>query len=240
MEIAPLYFGGNKHENLSESTKIVCINLLSSNRQFEDVEQYILDNSPDILVLQEFNKRWQLELEPKLQDYRYRLTLPRGDNFGMAIYSKVKLSDLKELSIGSAGVPTISCDVLVGSKSIRLIATHPLPPVDTDYFDHRNRQLSEIAKMVSQLQSEVVLIGDLNTSSFSTHFKSLIEESGLEDSRNGFGVLTTWPTWLSLVQTTLDHCLISPGLLVKSRETGDDLGSDHLPILIEIGDKKED
>jgi len=237
IEIAPLYFGGNKKEDLSESTKIVCINLLSSNHEFKEVERFIIENSPDLIVLEEFTSRWQLMLEPKLKAYKYRLSLPRKDNFGMAVYSKIRLTDLQELKLGNAGVPSISCNFWIGNSRVRLIATHPLPPVNTDYFKHRNAQLSEIATLASELDSEVVLIGDLNTSSFSTHFKSLVEESGLIDSRKGFGVLTSWPTWFGLARTTLDHCLISKGLLVKSRAIGEDIGSDHLPILIELGVK---
>lgn len=234
IEIAPLYFGGNKDKSLTETTKIVCINLLSSNRQFEDVEEYIKQTDPDLIVLQEFNNLWQMMLEPKLKAYKYRLTIPRADNFGIAVYSKINISELEELKIGDAGVPSIQGDILLGSSTVRLITTHPLPPVDTWYFDHRNTQLSELGTLVSVLDHEVIVIGDLNTSSFSTHFKELISKSGLIDTRKGFGQLTTWPTWFNLARTTLDHCLVSKGISVKSREVGEDIGSDHLPIFVEL------
>ncbi|CAN0325190.1 unnamed protein product, partial [Chrysoparadoxa australica] len=106
IEIAPLYFGGNKDKSLTETTKIVCINLLSSNGQFEDVENYIKQKNPDLIVLQEFNTLWQLMLEPKLNDYQFRLTIPRDDNFGIAVYSKLKVTELEELKIGNAGAPS--------------------------------------------------------------------------------------------------------------------------------------
>ncbi len=237
IEIVPLYFGGNKNTDLTETTKIVCINLLSSNSQFEDVENYIKQKNPDLIVLQEFNTLWQLMLEPKLSDYQYRLTMPRDDNFGIAVYSKLIVSELEELKIGDAGVPSIHGDIVLDTTKVRLITTHPLPPVDTWYFDHRNTQLSELGTLVSQLDREVIVIGDLNTSSFSTHFKNLISISELIDTRKGFGQLTTWPTWFNLAQTTLDHCLVTKGISVRSREVGVDLGSDHLPIFVELGIK---
>jgi len=234
-EISPLYSGSNKKTDLSETTKIVCINLLSSNRQFQNVEQFIEKNNPDIIVLQEFTKLWQRKLEPNLSAYKYRLTIPRIDNFGIAVYSKKRISSLQELQIGTAGVPSIVGDLSLGNLKVKLIATHPLPPVGPEYFKHRNAQLAELGSMVGKLESEIIIIGDLNTSSFSSHFKKLISNSKLMDTRKGFGQLTTWPTWLSLVHTTLDHCLVTEGILIKSRGVGKAIGSDHLPIFVELG-----
>lgn len=234
-EVAPIYVGGNKNPELTDTVKIAGINLLTSNNQFGDVVTYIKENSPDIIVLQELNSLWELMLEPGLTDYTYRLSIPREDNFGIAIYSKIEFSNIDELSIGEAGVPSISGDFSVGDSTITLIATHPLPPVGSSYFSHRNLQLSELGKMVAEMDKEVVVVGDLNTSSFSTHYKKLIKESRLIDSRKGFGLLTTWPTWFGLPKITLDHCLVSQGVLVKSRDVGDHIGSDHLPIVVEIG-----
>ncbi|MFT4834303.1 MAG: endonuclease/exonuclease/phosphatase (EEP) superfamily protein YafD [Flavobacteriaceae bacterium] len=234
-EVVPLYFGGNKNNELTSSTKIVCINLLSSNRQFEAVEQFIESKSPDIIVLQEFSPLWQQMLEPKFAAYPYQLALPRNDNFGIAVYSKVSFSELKELTVGPAGLPSIQGDFELDGKTVTLMATHPLPPVGPEYFKLRNGQLSELGKLASASPNEFILLGDLNTSSFSFHFKALLKESNLIDSRKGFGLLTTWPTWFLPAQTTLDHCLVSQGIYVKSREVGPDIGSDHLPIFIELG-----
>lgn len=237
IEILPLYFGGNKDKSLTETTKIVCINLLSSNGQFEDVENYIKQKNPDLIVMQEFNTLWQLMLEPKLNEYQFRLTIPRDDNFGIAVYSKLKVSALEELKIGKAEVPSIQGEIELGTTKARLIATHTLPPVDTWYFDHRNTQLAELGTIVSELDGEVIVIGDLNTSSFSIHFKNLISNTKLIDTRRGFGQLTTWPTWFNLARTTLDHCLVTEGISIKSRDVGQDIGSDHLPIFVELGVK---
>ncbi len=235
IETVPLYVGGNKNVDLTEKTSIACINLLSSNGRFEDVEKYIQQKNPDLIILQEFTMLWQIMLEPKLYDYRFRITIPRDDNFGIAVYSKIKVSEFEELKIGNAGIPSIHAELELGNTPISLIATHPLPPVGADYFEHRNVQLAALGRLVSRIENEVVVVGDLNTSSFSVHFKNLVSEANLVDSRKGFGLLTTWPTWFSLAQTTLDHCLVTEGISVKSREVGEDIGSDHLPIFVELG-----
>jgi len=237
MEVLPVYYGGNKLDTLSTSVKIVCINLLSSNDDSEKVIQFIDAKLPDIVVLQEYTNRWQNQLEPKLSEYQCRLTVPRDDNFGIAVFSKIHLSGLEQKQIGNAGLPSVTGNFKVDNTDITLIASHPLPPVGSHFFDQRNLQLEQLGRLVAGAKNEVVLVGDLNISSFSTHFKQLISNSGLSDSRKGFGLLTTWPTWFGLAQTTLDHCLISNDIGVKAREVGDNIGSDHLPILVEIGMK---
>lgn len=233
VDILPLYFR-NKSISESPSIKLVHINLLSSNGEFELVKRYIEDQNPDIIVLEEFNMQWQEILEPKLEEYPTRLRIPRSDNFGIAVYSKPELK-LSEKILGRAGAPSIAGELEIKGRRITLLTTHPLPPVGSWYFEHRNDQLGEITSFInSHADGEVILIGDLNTSSFSIHFKKLLNETGLVDSRSGFGILPTWPTWFPLANTTLDHCLISKGISVKNRDTGEYLGSDHLPISVEI------
>ena len=235
IEVVPIYFGGNKNMDLTNPTKIVCINLLSSNNNFSKVEQYISEKSPDIVVLLELTNLWQNMLRPVLDDYEYHFTVSRLDNFGIAVYSKVQLTDLRDLKVGNAQLPSIAGEFYIDSLPVTFIATHPLPPISYEEFESRNSQLSELAKISSEIDHEVILIGDLNTSSFSAHFKDLVKRSNLIDSRKGFGLKTSWPVGAELFHITLDHCLISDGLFIKTRETGSDVGSDHLPIYVEIG-----
>ena len=208
--------------------------MLSSNRKFEDVARYISEKSPDIIVLQEFTNSWQSMLEPKLHEYNYRFTIPQEDNFGIAVYSRINISEFKPLMIGNAGFPSIRADFILENTKVSLVTTHPFPPIGDGNFKQRNIQLAELGNLVAELENEVIVIGDLNTSSFSSHFKKLIDDSQLVDSREGFGLLMTWPTWFAPARTTLDHCLVSRGISVQSRAVGGDIGSDHLPIFVEI------
>lgn len=235
IEVVPLYFGGAKNSDIPKTIKIVCINLLSSNGEFESVESFIDTESPDILVLQEMTELWQIMLEPALTEYQYKLVIPRTDNFGIALYSRINITSSQVLNLGKQILPSIEAQFYIGKDSLTLLATHPLPPVGREDFDSRNDQLLALSNYAISTTNKLVLIGDLNCSSFSNHFKNLINNSNLIDSRKGFGILSTWPTWFSLVKTTLDHCLISDGISVKSRRVGQFIGSDHLPIIVELG-----
>lgn len=131
--------------------------------------------------------------------------------------------------------PSVTGTIQLGTQSIRLIATHPMPPMGKSLCDRRNQQLIALGNLIATVNDPVLLIGDLNTSSYSAHFKILLEKSKLKDSRLGFGIQPTWPVGLSFFSIPLDHVLLSNDLHVLERTTGEDIGSDHLPVNITIG-----
>lgn len=80
----------------------------------------------------------------------------------------------------------------------------------------------------------MILIGDLNTTSWSYYFKNFIKAMQLVDSRKGFGLQTTWPSILPIMAITIDHILISPDIKVLNHKIGPHIGSDHYPVFVEL------
>jgi len=227
--IIPYYISNNptSKEN-SESVKISSINLLSSNSQKELVQNYILEEDLDILILMEFTPVWKFKLNSIINSYKYKRFVVRNDNFGIALFSKYEMkSSIDYFDLNDK--PSIVADVMIGDEQLTLVATHPVPPVSQFTFENRNKQLSNILNKRSKYSENLIIAGDFNTSSFSNHFRKLIN-GDLMDSRIGFGLLPTWPANYRILQTTLDHFLISKSLKVIDRSTGRYVGSDHLPI----------
>ena len=80
---------------------------------------------------------------------------------------------------------------------------------------------------------EVLLVGDLNTTMWSTWFRDFTERSGLRDAQVGLGYHATWsPYRLPVVfGIPIDHTLMSDGLVSVDREYPPRMFSDHLPIV---------
>lgn len=234
-EVGSVFFGGNKNEDLQQYLKISSINLLSTNGDEQAVLSFIQSKDPDILVLQEFNERWEKALAKVMEQYPYQKVLIRTDNYGVAMLSKVEVQNMTELNLSPTAVPSLLATVSFDGQTIKILATHPATPIGQQGFEHRNDHFASIVAMKDILNESLIIIGDLNSSSYSVHFKKLIDGLNLVDSRKGFGILATWPTWFSPMKVTLDHCLISPDIFVKTREVGEPVGSDHLPIYLEVG-----
>jgi endonuclease/exonuclease/phosphatase (EEP) superfamily protein YafD len=80
----------------------------------------------------------------------------------------------------------------------------------------------------------VIIAGDLNLSPWSPYYARLVRETGLADIRKGFGLLPTWPTHLRPMMIPIDHCLVSPDISVSRVRTGEHIGSDHLPLIVDL------
>lgn len=233
--IVPLFIKSN--ETLSQSDIILtisCINLLSSNSEYEMVTAYVKRKNPDILVLLEVTPKWEQEIEELFLSYTHRAVLPRNDNFGIAILSKYEIETSAEI-LNDLDIPSILGQLRLGNNQLTILATHPVPPIGESYFNSRNAQLKSIAEIRHKYSGNFMVIGDLNTSSYSKHFRKFSRSSGLQDSRKGFGILSTWPASFKPMQVTLDHCLVGGDIKVLKRETGDNIGSDHLPLYVELG-----
>jgi endonuclease/exonuclease/phosphatase (EEP) superfamily protein YafD len=79
-----------------------------------------------------------------------------------------------------------------------------------------------------------LLVGDLNVTPFSPYFSDLLAQTGMEDARRVYGFHGTWPTWMPLLQISIDHCIADPQLEVMRVARGPDVGSDHYPLEITL------
>ena len=231
--IIPYYFKPNVSElSKDQHISVSSINLFSSNSNYHEVINYIEKENSDILILMELTPNWKKKLNSIIDDYKYKLLIPRSDNFGIGLLSKFPI-DLNVDYFELNNKPSIIGNCEINNKLLTVIATHPIPPVSQLTFENRNKQLLYIIENRSKFAENLIVIGDFNISSFSPHFKKLVLDD-LKDSRIGFGLLPTWPAGFGIMQTTLDHCLVSRNIEVLKRSIGINIGSDHKPINITI------
>lgn len=218
-----------------QTLSILLINVNSSNDKYIDTANYIKNENPDILALEEINSEWLAALSKTLKDYPYRKYIPRSDNFGIGLYSKIAPDEMSIQYYGSAEVPSVRAEIIFENTPVTLLFTHPVPPISLDYFRMRNEQLDDITSHRSKFQESLILIGDLNTTSWSYYYQNFIKKMKLVDTRKGFGLQTTWPTMIPALSITIDHILVSDDFVVLERKVGNHIGSDHKPVYVKLG-----
>ncbi len=238
VEIVPWYFHRPQITNLESyyPLKVLSYNVLWDNKQYDQAIALIDRQQPDIAVFQEAQAPWAKALSVLKSDYPYQISVPKLE---IEVHSKFPLENTHIELYGTYRGLVIS-DLTIGDRQVKFIATHAYPQL---YFGHqgwtiRNQHLEiGIGAYVRQLSLPVIVIGDLNVTMWSPFYRSMIQTSGLYNARQGFGILPTQSAiapQLSVFSAPIDHCLISPEILVQDFQLGNNIGSDHLPIIADL------
>ncbi len=232
--VLPLYFGKlPRPVEAMPSVRAMLLNVNTHNGDPERVREVVVTTNPDILVLEEIGARWVPFLTWLENSYPYSLTQLREDNFGIGLFSKLPLAEGEVIYIGGAEVPSIVATVTTAHSPLILIATHPLPPAGRSYSHWRNDQLERLPGYIRS-NYPVLLLGDLNVTPWNHHFRLLLARTGLRDSAKGFGVQPTWPNFNPLLRIPIDHCLHSEDIIIVDRQIGEDVSSDHYPLIVDF------
>jgi endonuclease/exonuclease/phosphatase (EEP) superfamily protein YafD len=232
--ILPLYWPRSTPATESPLLRVESINVYSGNRRHADVIEFIGATRPDVVLLLEVTSDWRDVFDALAVDYPFQETALREDNFGIGLVSRLPLESVEVRAIGSARIQSIVARLRWKGAPLTIVGTHPLPPAGAENWRLRNDQFAAVATLCRTLTGAVVVIGDLNATSWSAHFGTLLDGTRLRDSRAGFGVQASWPQWSPLPRIPIDHCLVSPEIVVRQRFIGADVGSDHYPLVVDL------
>ncbi len=200
------------------------------NDDHQRIIDFINRRQPDLVVFSEVNQSWKQAIETGLIDYPYRKVQATDD--GVALFSRLPLSDIQVKFFGPTQRPRLQAVVEKGEKRILIIAAHPIVP---KWLTIRNAEFDAIARDARMSSLPVVVAGDMNCTQFSFYWDKFLSDSGLHDSQLGYGIQPSWPSEFPFTPfLPLDHYLLSDELTSVRNQTGPFIGSDHLPVYVEI------
>ena len=211
--------------------RVLVLNVHTESTGFDQVRQLITDEKPDLIGLVEVDRRWLAGVAAAVADYPGRIEWPRDDNFGVALYARGELRGAAEFA--GSELPTVFAELALRGARLRVILTHPPPPISRGTLAMQVDELAAIAPRAVGAEP-VVVMGDFNATPWSRPFVAFRERTGLCDSRAGFGIQPSFPSASAVVRIPIDHLLASCSIGVTDRRIGRDVGSDHLPVLLEL------
>lgn len=227
-----VYPGSIEQEtNAKSELSILSVNLLSSNTDAQKVNQYIRDIDADVLLLIEYTAFW--DRHAALEEYPYSITRPREDNFGIALYSKIPLHDEEIIDFTQSRFPMTTAILDINGEQLRILGLHYENPVGARQTKVQRFQIQEMISFANQFD-HFIAIGDFNLTPYSKGFENIIQNTSLQDSRKGFGIQGSWPNVASIFRIPIDHALVSEHIQVTQREIGQPVGSDHLPLYLQL------
>jgi endonuclease/exonuclease/phosphatase (EEP) superfamily protein YafD len=218
--------------------RLLLSNVYTFRPSFQDVYDLIGQTDPDLVVLLELDPDHYVEVEQLTSQYPYRLHEPKLT--GNAIFSRRPVADLAFQPFFPAG--RVDVWLTLADPPLTLMATHTQAAVNPTAWQGRNHHFKLLSQEIKQVNTPVLVAGDLNLSPYSPYFLQFVEETQLQDARHGRGVLGTWPNpvfWglpagLTFISVPLDHLLHSPEVVVSQLQRLSIPGSDHHALLIEF------
>lgn len=215
-----------------EKLTVMTFNVKSANTNYQRAIDWILENDPDIVAILEVNDEWARHLETLKSEYPHHRVEPRANNFGMALFSRLNLASIE--TFPPENQPSIKATVETDSGEFELVATHPIPPMNSTRFQKRNELLVEMAGQLDQSQPRI-LIGDFNMTPWSPWFQVICREGQIRDASKGFGVKNTWQVYPTILGgLKIDHVLLSEHFKCTQFEVSPFLGSDHRAVMCEL------
>ena len=220
------------------SLRLVVANVEVGNTDFAAVGRLVTRTHPDVFGVTELTPAMARHLARELPQYHGRVLEPRGDAYGIGIFSRVPLRSARVVHLpADGGPPTAVVSVRLAGRSVAVVVTHVHTPFAGSIHV---RQLEALAEARPSLGERVVVCGDFNTPPWSGPLRDFAGSAGLRDLYGGHAWRGySWPTWSSLLRVPLDNCFVSSGVAVTDYRDGPNVGSDHRPLVVDLGVTKE-
>ena len=252
--IVPLFFSldqsstfkAQANPTVGSTLRIVHANLDRDNEDPTQAIQYLETQNVDLMLLQEITPKWLTTLQSALPQYRVVASEPRENSQGSAILVPVTASKSVEvvatqtLHLPSwSERPMVEATIRWEGLEVAILSLQVTRPRNRDTSDFQQVEFDAVAdwslRQQKQNKRQVVVIGDFNSTPWSGRFRSFLHNSALRNSQRGFGLQPTWRAGLpSVLMIAIDHCLHSKGITTINRATGLNIGSDHLPLFVEL------
>jgi endonuclease/exonuclease/phosphatase (EEP) superfamily protein YafD len=242
--VLPLFIGSPADPVAgADPLRVMSFNLLSTNESYSEVIDYIQTVDPDLILLHEASRPWEVAMESAGLDYE--IVRPRSDDLIFGTLVLVRGDGVEAVSYGFAAASARAVEINFTppewSTSVSVLATHPLAPTDRERAQLRDAQLGFAGEWAAGQTGAYVVVGDFNSTPWSWPFRRLIDAGGLESSQNGFGLQPSFSTESNLLlRVPIDHLVHSSALQATDRELGPALGSDHFPLLVDLQLTPED
>jgi endonuclease/exonuclease/phosphatase (EEP) superfamily protein YafD len=214
------------------SIKLLTINVEWPDGNDAEVFTYIAKSGADIVALQEINGKWLDKLSRLREVYPHTIELPRPEGYGVALMSRYPLRPVERSSENDLDKHAAAAVVNIRGAEVLVAAVHTFQqrPLQSA---KRIDQMKTLGTWLDAFDPPKIVLGDLNVTPWSPHYRDFMKVTGLVSARKGFGIVPTFPTRTRPIMIPIDHVLTTPDIVVETCAAGEDVGSDHLPLTVQ-------
>lgn len=213
---------------IARQVKVMTFNVVWGRDSSAGLEAFIRAEEPDIILLQELDRRRAEVLDQALRTrYPHRRYCVELDGCDGALLSKWPVLESRHILRSEKSPASISATVEIDGRAVRVVGVHMTNPRAP------RQQQREIAWLTSHLEEAsrraTIVAGDFNLTPWTFTLARFAGRTGLVRHT---GIGGTWPAngrFFALFP--IDHVLSSKHFSLTRIAAGPRLGSDHLPVV---------
>lgn len=223
---------GPRPEPEAPVIRVYSANVWIRNTNVEAIRRSIEDADPDVVMLIELGPEARGQSDALLAGYPYRSeTAGVGDRLERAVIAA--RFPIEEFGRTPDGLHAIMVRGGTPLGPMTFIVTHLTRPWPFWPQEGQIRQVEALTRRVNALDSPVVIGGDFNSVTTGRIGQMIRNDMALNAAPGWPG---SWPAQLpGPARITIDQVYVTRELAVRSRRLGRANGSDHLPVITEIG-----
>lgn len=252
--LPPYYKMSGKNSSLNNDLKVMSYNVktfdLFNNKENtikKNGFDFIKDQNPDVLVLQEFYKSKKINLT---FPYKYIKTKDPKSKFGLAIYSKFKIINSGSFNFKKTANNIIFADIVKQKDTIRLYNLHlqslRIKPNEenfgqensekllkrvTNSFQKQASQTTQFLAHEKQWKGKKIVCGDFNNTAYSWVYNKISKDKkdAFIEAGKGFG-----KTFEYKLPIRIDFILTDTNAIINQFSTFSEKFSDHYAVQAKI------
>lgn len=215
---------------------ILFANVYYESADLDKLSTLIKKSNPDIIIFAEVNKTNYDHINTMIGHEYPESHFEEGlGAYDISYFSKTKPDSFKILDFTEMN-PSVHLKYTWNGKPLNIIGMHPHSPVAQEDTTDRDKHLTAAFTYAAELHEPMIMIGDFNISQFSPKFQRLLKNNGLIDTQLEFGLQPSWnANYLPLFRIPIDQVVVTSDIEVYDRYLGEHTGSDHLPVIVEVG-----
>lgn len=214
--------------------RVMTANLLFSNTNVPAFVLAVRTSDPDVLAVQERVAFWAEAIDRTLGSTYALLASSPSSNTAMYLRKGLQTCPVPDLQTPMAGNAALGCVDLDGLP-VLLLGVHAPRPKDPATEADRITSLAAYRATLGEAGMPHIVAGDFNASPLSPAMADFMGSIAVQmPAEPGVWFASSWPAAAPAVGVRIDHVLVSRALDARVVGVGPPIGSDHLPVTVDV------
>jgi len=231
--VGPYLWGSIAEPAPGARLTILHLNTQAGNRDKAAVVELVRNADADLVLLAEVTPELLALIEDAELPFQPLVGTPRSRPLGLLALARQPTWTGRVTNLGAGRLPALLLEGNFAESPIQILAFHTSSPGREARSSARNDQLTGAARLVTERETPMILVGDLNATPWTGAFRDLLN-AGLVDAQRGRGIGGSWPAGWGPFKIPIDHLLHTSELTTTDFSFGPSAGSDHRSLRVTV------